>query len=132
MALTATIEDGGLVSVGEAAGLVAAAASAVAAVGLVLAVSTLNRTLRAVTVTVEEVRRESVPLLAQLRRTLDKADAELARVDGVLEKAEGIGSTVDSASRLAYLAFSNPIIKLVALGTGTARAARRLARRGGR
>lgn len=119
-------------SVGEAAGLLAAAASAVAAVGLVLAVSTLNRTLRAVTLTVEEVRRESVPLLAQLRRTLDKADAELTRVDGVLERAEGIGSTVDSASRLAYLAFSNPIIKLLALGTGTARAARRLARRGER
>jgi hypothetical protein len=31
---------------------------------------------------------------------------------------------VDSASRLAYLAFSNPMIKVIALATGTSRAAR--------
>jgi len=47
----------------------------------------------------------------------------------VIGRAESIGGTVDSASRLAYLAFSNPLIKAVALGTGTSRAVRRLRRR---
>jgi hypothetical protein len=52
----------------------------------------------------------------------------LARTDTILDTAESVGTTVDSFSRLAYLAFSNPLIKVMALGTGTARAARALRR----
>ena len=46
----------------------------------------------------------------------------------MLGTAESIGGTVDSASRLAYLLFSNPAIKAVALASGTGRAARRFRR----
>ncbi len=116
---------------GDVAALVVAVASAILSVGLVFALSSLSRTLRSLRVTVEEVRRETVPLLGALRTTIDQANAELNRVDGVLEKAENIGATLDSGSRLAYLAFSNPLIKLMALGAGTTRAARRLRRRRG-
>jgi hypothetical protein len=42
-----------------------------------------------------------------------------------LGAAESISSTVDSASRLAYETFSSPVIKVLAFGTGTRRAARR-------
>ncbi len=110
------------------AAVVVAVASAVLCVGLVLALASLSRTLRSVRLTVEELRRETVPLLARLRTTIEQANAELNKVDGVLEKAESIGATLDSGSRLAYLAFSNPLIKLMALGAGTRRAARRLRR----
>jgi hypothetical protein len=47
----------------------------------------------------------------------------------VLGTAESISGTVDSASRLAYLALSNPVIKALAFGAGTARAARRFRRK---
>jgi hypothetical protein len=49
-------------------------------------------------------------------------------VDALLESAESISSTVDSASRLAYLAFSNPVIKALAFAGGTGRAIRRVRR----
>lgn len=111
---------------GDVAAIVVAVASAVLSVGLVFALASLSRTLRSVRVTVEQLRLETVPLLGGLRTTIEQANAELDRVDGVLEKAESIGSTLDSGSRLAYLAFSNPLIKLMALGSGTRRAARRL------
>ncbi len=115
-------------SAGDVAAVAVAVASAVLTVALVFALATLNRTLRTTRETVEELRREAVPLLGKLNTALDQANAELGRVDGLLEKAESIGGTVDSASRLAYLAFSNPVIKLLALGSGTARAARLLRR----
>ncbi len=115
---------------GEVAAVVVAVASALLAVGLLFALSSLTRTLRTVRTTVEDLNRQSMPLLADLRATVETANAELARVDELLGRAESIGGTLDSASRLAYLAFSNPIIKAVALGAGTTRAARRL--RGGR
>jgi hypothetical protein len=79
-------------------------------------------------VSVEELRQETIPLVSDLRNTVGQANAELGRVDTLLNRAESISSTVDSASRLAYLAFSNPLIKALAFGAGTTRAARRLRR----
>ena len=56
------------------------------------------------------------------------ASVEIERVDSLLGTAESITGTVDSASRLAYLAFSNPVIKGLAVASGTGRAARSLRR----
>lgn len=116
-------------SAGEVAAVVAAIAAVFLSVGLLFALSSLSRTLRSARTAIEELRRETVPLLGHLRATVEQANVELARVDGVLERAESIGTTVDSASRLAYLAFGNPVIKAMALAAGTGRAARRLRRR---
>lgn len=114
---------------GEVAAVVASVAAALVAVGVLFALSSLSRTLRSVRAAVEELRRETVPLLGDLRATVSQANSELARVDEVLGRAESIGGTVDAASRLAYLAFANPVIKAMALGAGTTRTARRLRRR---
>ncbi|MGH9165881.1 MAG: DUF948 domain-containing protein [Acidimicrobiales bacterium] len=114
---------------GEVAALIAAVAGAMLVVALLFVLSSLTKTLRAVRTTVEDFRAQALPLLVDLRGTVDRANSELERVDGVLGRAETIGGTLDSASRLAYLAFSNPLIKALALGAGTSRAARRLRRR---
>ena len=114
---------------GELAAIVAAVAGAILVVGLLFALASFTATLRALRATVEELRRETVPLIANARVTLEQANAELVRVDGLLGTAESVGTTVDSASRLAYLAFSNPVIKALAFGAGARGAARRLSRR---
>ena len=49
-------------------------------------------------------------------------------MDTLLVTAESISGTLDSAARLAYLALSNPVIKAMSFGAGTARAARRFRR----
>ncbi|HEX2063444.1 MAG TPA: DUF948 domain-containing protein [Acidimicrobiales bacterium] len=118
-------------SAGEVAALIAAVASAILCVGVLFAMASLTRTLRSVRVTVEEVRSQAVPLLGKLNTTVDQANAELARVDGLMDRAENVGATVDSASRLAYMAFANPVIKLMSLGSGAAKAARLLRGRKG-
>ncbi|HET7488225.1 MAG TPA: DUF948 domain-containing protein [Acidimicrobiales bacterium] len=114
---------------GEIAALIASLALLVLAIGLLFALSSLTQTLRSVRGAVEELRRETVPLVANLRVTVDQANTELVRIDGVMDRAESIGSTVDAASRLAYLALGNPVIKVLALAAGTTRAARRFRRR---
>ena len=50
----------------------------------------------------------------------------MVRVTDVLGSAEAVSSTVDSASRLAYRAFANPVVKTVAFSTGLRGALRRL------
>lgn len=117
-------------SAGEVAAIIGAVAGALLAVGLLFALSSLTRTLRLVRNSVEDLNRQAIPLLADMRNTVETANAELLRVDELIGRAESIGGTLDSASRLAYLAFSNPVIKAMALGAGTSRAVRRV--RGGR
>ena len=112
----------------EVAAILAAMAVAVLAVGMLFALFSLIATLRLLRSSVEELRTETVPLVSQLRGTVGQANAELERVDNLLATAESVGATVDSASRLAYLFFANPVVKVLAFGAGTGRAMRRLRR----
>jgi uncharacterized protein YoxC len=116
------------ITTGEVAGIIASVALAILAVGLLFALASLTRTLRELRTSVEQFRGEALPLLGQMRGTVTQANAELERVDTLLVTAESIGSTVDSASRLAYLFFANPVVKALAFGAGTSRAYRRLRR----
>jgi len=112
----------------ELAALIVAIASVVAVVLLAVALVSITKTMRAVRDTVELLRTETVPVMAELGDTVRSANVEIERLGGVLGTAESIGGTVDSASRLAYLAFSNPVIKGLALASGTGRAAKRFRR----
>ena len=113
----------------ELAALIVAIASVVAVVLLGVALVSIAKTLREVRKAVELLRTETVPVVQDLGEAVRSANAELDRVDGLLGTAESIGGTVDSASRLAYVTFSNPVIKGLALATGTGRAARALRRK---
>ena len=113
-------------SAGDLAAIVVAIASVVAVVLLIFVVVAVNRTLTELRLSVEQVRRETLPVVDELHRTVTTANAELQRLDVFLDSATSVTATVDSASHLAYLAFSNPLIKVMALATGTAKAAKAL------
>lgn len=114
---------------GEIAAIAVSAALGIAVVGLLFALGAAIRTLGAMRAAIDDVRRVSIPLLTDLHSAVRKADADLGRMEGVLERAESISGTVDSASRLAYTAFSSPLVKMMALGSGVARGFRRLRRK---
>ncbi len=114
----------------DAAAVVVAVASTVAVLVLLWAVAALTRTVKALSASIEAFQQEAVPAVAELRSTVRTAGGELERVDALLERAESISATVDAGSRLAYLAFSNPVIKTLAFTAGTGRAVRRFRSRG--
>ncbi|HZU72146.1 MAG TPA: hypothetical protein VE990_05175 [Acidimicrobiales bacterium] len=101
----------------------------VVAVTLIWAVLSLRRAVGALGASVEAVRTQSLPLLTQMKGIAERTEGEMVRMDALLERAASISETVDSASHLAYLAFSNPVIKALAFGAGTSRAIGRLRRR---
>ena len=114
---------------GDVAAIVAAAVSAATIVVLLVVLGSLIRTLRTLRLVLDDLRAETLPLLVDVRSSVGQATTELERVDTLLGTAESISATVDSASRLAYLAFSNPLIKVMAFFAGSTRAFRRLRRR---
>ena len=112
-------------SADNVAALVAAITSGTASLVLVGVVVVLGRRVRELGRTVDELRRETVPLVHDARVVVDQAATEMVGVGDVLDSAEAVSSTVDSASRLAYRAFSNPVVKILAYSTGMGSALRR-------
>jgi hypothetical protein len=88
---------------------------------VLLAVQALLRSLRDLRRSLDQLHDETLPLLEELRSTVRDAGAEVERVDQLLEAAESISATVDSATRLSYLAFRAPILKVVAFFKGVGR-----------
>jgi hypothetical protein len=116
-------------SAGDLAAVVVSVVMVLAIVMLALLVQSLLRSLREAREVVAELRTQAVPLMGELHHTVARAGAEVDRVDDLLDTAEAISATVDSASRLGYLAFRAPIIRVVALGRGMGRGGRALTRR---
>ena len=107
--------------------LVASIAAGVTALVLVVLTVVLGRRVRELGRAVEELRGETVPLVRDARVVVDQAATEMVRVGDVLDSAEAVSATVDSASRLAYRAFANPVVKVLAVRAGAATGIRRLA-----
>src|SRR5271155_473504 len=112
-------------SADNVAALIAAIAAGIASLVLVGGVIVLGRRVRELGRAVDELRKETVPLVHDARVVVDQAATEMVRVGDVLDSAEAVSSTVDSASRLAYRAFSNPVVKVLAYSTGFGSALRR-------
>jgi uncharacterized protein YoxC len=117
-------------SAADLAAVIVAIASVAAVVLLVFVVVAVNRTLTTLRLTIEQFRRETMPVVSDLHQTVKQANAELERVDGLLESASSVTATVDTASHLLYLAVSNPLIKAVGVAAGAGRAVRSLRRKG--
>jgi hypothetical protein len=92
---------------------------------LVVALSII-RSLRELRRTLDQVRAETIPLVAALHDTAIEAGLEVERIDDLLETAESISATVEGASRLGYLAFRRPVVSVVAASRGVGRGMWRL------
>jgi hypothetical protein len=112
---------------GEIAVLVAGIACLLAVVGLLVAIGSLRREVTRIGALADELRRQTVPLVADAHRVVDQAATEMERVGAVLDTTESVHATVDSASKLAYRAFANPVVKVLAVRAGAVSGMRRLA-----
>ncbi len=99
-------------------------------IGLALVLMRMLQAMQQLQLAVDDLRRKTEPLLAELRDSVEGARDDLDRFDRVLGSAEAISSKMEGASRMARVALSTPVIKTVALATGTGKAARRLGRKG--
>ncbi len=112
---------------GQIAVLVAAIACVLAVAGLLVAIASLRREITRVGALADELKRQTVPLVADAQRVVGQAATEMERVGAVLDTTESVHATVDSASKLAYRAFANPVVKVLAVRAGAASGIRRLA-----
>jgi hypothetical protein len=118
-----------LIATTSGSGAVAIAVAVVATVAvlaLIGAAVSLRRSARELRLLADELTEHAATVLGDVERTVDQARDELARVDDLIGSAEAITETVGTASRLAHAAVATPMIKVMALAAGTARAGRRI------
>ncbi len=113
-------------SAGEIAVLIASVLTFLAVGGLLVALRSLRRETRRLAAVGDDLRRQTVPLVVDAHRVVGQAASEMERVGAVLDSTESVHATVDSASKLAYRAFANPVVKVLAVRAGAASGLRRL------
>ena len=87
--------------------------------GLLVVLALLTATLRSLQRSIDELRVESIDAVEEMR--------DLAReAAGEVDAADMVGQRLDGASRLAARTVSSPVVKALAIGTGTKRAVRRM------
>ena len=66
----------------------------------------------------DDLRRETVTLLADTRAALRKEQGANRKLDALLDSAESLTGTADSAGRLAHKVLTHPFVKVAAFFTG--------------
>jgi hypothetical protein len=113
-------------SVGEWLAATGAVLLAVLLGGLLFALVALVATVRSLRTTVERLQEETLEITRHMQDALLDAEHEVDRVDALLTAAEGVGGRMDGASRLVTKTVTNPVVKVLAIGTGTKQAVRRI------
>lgn len=106
-------------SISEFAAILVAIAVVVVAVILVVAVNNLNRTLAKLEDTANQLREEGVSAFRELRQLVADADAELDKVDLVLDRADQATTAISETSRRTHEAVQDPVIRSLAIASGS-------------
>jgi hypothetical protein len=82
--------------------------------------------LQATTMIIDDIRKETVPLLHEVTGTVTSVNKELDRVDGMVESAGNIVRSAERISTVVEQTVSSPLVKVVAFSAGASRAMRKL------
>jgi len=114
---------------GQAAALIAALAFVALVAFLAMVLAKIGAILSEVQMTLNDVRKETMPLLKEVRTTVVTLNVEMDRVDGIMASAESAAASVSNVAKLVTAATANPIIKGMALLTGAGVSLRSLRRK---
>ncbi len=111
-------------TIAEFAAVIVAIAVVVVSVVLIVAVNNLSNSLARLEATAQLLRTEGVAAFTELRQLIADADAELDKVDLVLDRADRATTAISETSRLTHEAVQDPMIRTLAVASGTSKVAR--------
>ena len=83
------------------------------------------RVLESTKILIDSMREETVPLLREVKGSVERTNRELDRVDVVLVATGEIVGRVQRISGLVEEAVSSPLVKIISMGAGLRKAASR-------
>lgn len=76
------------------------------------------RVLESTRISIDEFRQETVPLLREVKGTVERTNRELDRVDTMLVSANQIVGRAEKLSGLVEQAAASPLVKIISVGAG--------------
>src|SRR4029450_6067489 len=107
-----------IATAGPTALLVLAAVWGVLVLFLCFVLRDTSRVLESTKLTIDAMREETVPLLREVKSSIERTNREIDRIDVVLESAGAIVGRVERFSGLVEEAATSPLVKLMSLGAG--------------
>jgi hypothetical protein len=89
---------------------------------LSFALISLFRALTATRDLLEDIRRQTTPLLRDLTQTVEGLNKELVRVDDILVNVQGTTAAIEGITKTAQNVVASPAVRALALAAGAARA----------
>jgi len=108
--------------VGGVAALICAISFALLMLALIIVVLKLSRTMAITNNILDDIRKETVPLMGRLQTTIDHINNEMGYVDGVLKSAEKLATRANSMTQAAQSLVTSPLVRVLSLGLGVQRA----------
>jgi uncharacterized protein YoxC len=84
------------------------------------------RVLESTKMLIDGVRSETVPLLGEVKHTVEGVNKELERADTIMESAGRMSKSVERITVVVEQTVSNPLIKFAAFAAGASRAFKRV------
>jgi uncharacterized protein YoxC len=107
-----------IATAGETALIILSAFWAVLVAFLCFVLIRTSSVLESTKMTMDIFREETVPLLREVKGSVERANRELDRVDGMLESTGTIVQRVEKLSGLVEEAAASPLVKIISLGAG--------------
>ena len=76
------------------------------------------RVLESTKMLIDGIREETVPLLREVRGSVERTNREIDRIDGILQRVENLSGLVEQAA-------ASPLIKIISFGAGIRKGASR-------
>lgn len=114
---------------GGVAALICAISFALLVLALIVVVLKMARTMAITNNLLNDIRKESLPLLGRIQTTMDHVNNEMGYVDDVLKSVEKIAARANSMTRVAQSLVTSPLVKVLSLGLGVRKALGGLHRR---
>lgn len=111
-------------TINELAALIVAMSTVLAAAFLITAANRLNQTMTRLDESATQLRTEGLAAFRELRQLIADADAELDKVDLVLDRADQATTAISETSRRTHAAVQDPMIRTLAVASGTSKVAR--------
>jgi uncharacterized protein YoxC len=86
--------------------------------GLLFVLLNTFRVLESTKMTIDAMREETIPLLREVKTSVEKTNREIDRVDVLLDNANTIVGRVERLSGLVEEAASNPLVKVISMFAG--------------
>jgi uncharacterized protein YoxC len=107
---------------GGVAALICATSFALFMLALVIVALKLAHTMSTTNRILDDIRKETLPLMGKLQTTMDHINNEMGYVDGVLKSVEKLAGRANSMTKAAQSLVTSPLVRVLSLGLGVQKA----------